>query len=690
VGLPFRLDELGSLEFERLCAELLGLDERRLLVVWARNRDHVYDAVARTHPAVLATNLPDVVVPDVKVLGPTELWGLFAASPRARLRAPSALGVADLDALIAPDVAARSTADIAAAAELARVFVPTRAYARALVVLEQHHFAVLTGPPEMGKTAIACMIGLAGLTNGWEMHECVRPDDLWSRFDRDRPQVFVADDAFGSTEYRPETAERWAVDLDRVLRAMDERHWLVWTSRPAPFRAGLRRIHREHGVERFPQPAEIGVDAAELDVTEKALILFRHAKRAALPERTVQLVKVQGWSIASHEYFTPERIRRFVGGRLRELGEYDKIRAAVAREIREPTEAMASSYRALAPEQRAVLLALLDVAPGPVTERDLIAVVRRHWPSGLEHPVNEIVDRLADHFLRLVHPASVTWVHPSWRDLVIEELAADTGARGAFLHACGIFGIAVALSTAGGVTGERSLPLLVDDADWDTVAGRLASLVPELDSPGVTVLLAVLDEARRAAESEGTALAADVLSQLAHSWNRRCDAVPVGVLSAWFDLAAELPEPPEPPSPAATWFDLVPTEPIDVVDDAFAFDDWTALVQLLAERAPESLAAFGFPDKQRLAITQFVAQAASAADLEAEPVARSLLRLAALGVEPEFASKTAYGLRYVRDPDDLEMVELRPLSPELERILEAPLPSAGTERAQVERVLRDL
>ena len=34
---------------------------------------------------------------------------------------------------------------------------------------------------------------------------------------RDRPQVFVADDAFGSTEYRPDAAERWARELGRML-----------------------------------------------------------------------------------------------------------------------------------------------------------------------------------------------------------------------------------------------------------------------------------------------------------------------------------------------------------------------------------------------------------------------------------------------------------------------------------------
>ena len=443
----FRLDELGALQFERLCVDLLGIEiggfELRpwglslwadegidvpgagrldgptlVIVAWirrgassptapARLRELLLDSLTvweeeRTARTLLV--LTNVAVPldigragvAVTCLGPDELWRLYAASPLARLRAPAALGIADLDALVPEDAARRSTADIAASVELAHVFVPTRAYNDALRALERHSFVVLTGPPEMGKTAIARMIGLAALTDGWEVYECIRPDEVWSRFDRERRQVFVADDAFGSTEYRPEAAEHWAVELDRVLRAMDARHWLVWTSRPAPLKAGLRRIHREHGVERFPQPAEIDVDAARLDTGEKALILFRHAKTASLPEAAVTLVQAHGWRVVSHPHFTPERIRRFVAGPLRELTlqQDADLDSLVAEEIRRPTGAMAASYRALAPDDRVVLHALLDTPPGPVSERELLAAVRRHSPSGLaKHPA-QIVDRL--------------------------------------------------------------------------------------------------------------------------------------------------------------------------------------------------------------------------------------------------------------------------------------------------------
>ena len=752
---PFRLDELGTLQFERLCVELLGLDAGRLhvrpwgrfsllidegidvpgsglldgpvlvVVAWLRRGsspgapDRLHEllldslAVWEERPARSLLVLTNVAAPldlpsevAATILGPDELWRLYAASPLARLRAPAALGVADLDALVPEDAALRSSADVAASVELAHIFVPTRAYHDALRALERHSFVVLTGPPEMGKTAIARMIGLAALTDGWEVHECIRPDELWSRFDRDRRQVFIADDAFGSTEYRPEAAEHWAVELDRVLRAMDARHWLVWTSRPAPLKAGLLRIHREHGVERFPQPAEIDVDAARLDNGEKALILFRHAKSASLPEAAVALVQAHGWRVVSHPHFTPERIRRFVAGPLRELTlqQAADLDTLVAEEIRRPTDAMAASYRALAPGDRAVLHALLDTPPGPVSERELLAAVRRHSPAGLaQHPA-QIVDRLLDHFVRIVEPASVTWVHPSWRDLVIEELAGDAEARRAFVGVCGIHGIALALSTAGGAAGERSLPLLRHDGDWDAVADRLAELLPELEPPCVALLLAALAEARSgapdAAQRELGALALEVLSQLARVWSASHSGVPVGLLTAWLSLASTVPEPPPLPALAAAWVELAPSQPVDLASaaEATAFDDWLVLVEQLHRHDPGLLVRFGFPEAQLARIEDYVASALRLAASGEEPasrptVVRTLRRLARLVptlAGDAYEASARLELRMRDRSSNTEEVILRPLSPELERLLAQPLIAQDRDELLVARVLRDL
>ncbi len=277
---------------------------------------------------------------------------------------------------------------------LARVFVPTPAWQQAVSVLQQHNFLVLTGPPEMGKTAIARMLGLALLSQGWEVHECTRPDQVYERLDPSRPQLFIADDAFGSTEYRADAAERWAAELDGILRATDSTHWLVWTSRPAPLRAGLRRLHRERGAERFPQPGAVQVDASALGPEEKTLILFRHARAASLSDATREFLRREGRQIVEHEHFTPERIRRFIAA--------GAPANEVERQLSEPTEAMKTSLAALTPELRELLIAMLDTPPGPTAERDLADALRRHCSHGLPKAPADLVDRLTDHFLRVL------------------------------------------------------------------------------------------------------------------------------------------------------------------------------------------------------------------------------------------------------------------------------------------------
>jgi len=435
------LDELGWLQFQRLCELVLeaeaGVDpalwegaadgQRRVVwdspldlgprrleapvlvrCEWLRDGDAArLDALgdpdklclwqpARPRSVVTFVNRPSSAVGELGVehvvFGEDELLEAVRRLPAVRMRLPSVLSLEP--SLLDADAVARSSADVEAMRELARVFVPTPAWQQSVRVLQAHGFLVLTGPPEMGKTAIARMLGLALLSNGWEVHECVRPAQVYERFAADRPQLFICDDAFGSTEYRPDAAERWAAELDAILRSTDASHWLVWTSRPAPLRAGLRRVHRERGAERFPQPGAVQVDASALGPEEKTLILYRHARAAGLPRATRDFLRHSGRRIVEHEDFTPERIRRFIA-----LGAPE---AEVARQLSQPTDAMFASWAALEPEHRELLLSLLDSPPGPVSERDLADALRRHSTGGLTKAPVDLVDRLTDHFVRVI------------------------------------------------------------------------------------------------------------------------------------------------------------------------------------------------------------------------------------------------------------------------------------------------
>jgi hypothetical protein len=196
----------------------------------------------------------------------------------------------------------------------------------------------------------------------------------------------------------------------------------------------------------------------------------------------------------------------------------------------------------------------------------------------------------------------VTWVHPSWRDLVIGALAADAAERRRFLARCGVDGAALALSTGGGAAGERERPLLGDDADWDALADGLHRLCADVEDADAVRLLSVLADAEP--DPEVSALAALVARRLARRWQGR--ALSVDALAAWAAVAAKLPERPEPPSPAATWIELEPDSAPATPVELERFADWVRLAEVLAVHDPELLAGLGFPRRYGPALAQFV------------------------------------------------------------------------------------
>ena len=117
----------------------------------------------------------------------------------------------------------------------------------------------------------------------------------------------------------------------------------------------------------------------------------------------------------------------------------------------------------------------------------------------------------------------IAWVHPSWRDLVIDHLSSEPEARERFLRNCSVHGALLALSLGGGRRGKRELPLLQRDGDWDALTDRLYTLVPELEPAELLGLmdgleLTIHDLSGTPAAHEADALATAVLARLTTAW----------------------------------------------------------------------------------------------------------------------------------------------------------------------------
>jgi hypothetical protein len=264
----------------------------------------------------------------------------------------------------------------------------------------------------------------------------------------------------------------------------------------------------------------------------------------------------------------------------------------------------------------------------------------------------------------------VDWVHPSWRDVVIEALARDPGERRRFLARCGVNGAAVALATAGGATGERIRPLLIEDADWDALADGLHRLCGELDEADAARLLTIL--AATEPDPETSALTALVARRLAVQWQGRVLAV--DTLEAWAAVVSRLPERPGAPlAAAATWTSLAPHGVPATPEALERFADWLRLAELLREHDPALLAGLGFPDRYETIMLEFAESVP-----RDEPPAEQELRLQALellaGLDPVCTGQAMNAAAAMREDD---------------WTLEFP-PLPAPDGFPVQRVLRDL
>lgn len=147
---------------------------------------------------------------------------------------------------------------------------------------------------------------------------------------------------------------------------------------------------------------------------------------------------------------------------------------------------------------------------------------------------------------RRVKTQTVDWMHPSWRDLVIDRLIAHQSSRRKFLERCGITGFLLALSSAGGATGGRELPLLRSEEDWLALGEAVPRVLRSKNFAAwrvltslQTALLGSTDSRPPAGATERqiTHLAESVLAFLRGLWSAGQDCPSAAVLDLYYGVS---------------------------------------------------------------------------------------------------------------------------------------------------------
>ena len=234
---------------------------------------------------------------------------------------------------------------------------------------------------------------------GWEVHECTRPEQVEERFDRSSARSCSSPTTRSA---RPSTG-RTPPSAGRTTSTASCAPPTSTTGSSGP--RGPRRCAPACGgctasaaASASRSPPRCRSTPPRSASEEKTLILFRHARAADLLARAARARPPSTATRSStHPHFTPERIRRFVAARRRRVDATSSASCASR-----PT-AMADLLRrarARAPRAAAARCSTRRPARSPsATSRRRCAATRR---SGLPKAPADLVDRLADHFLRVI------------------------------------------------------------------------------------------------------------------------------------------------------------------------------------------------------------------------------------------------------------------------------------------------
>jgi hypothetical protein len=359
-------------------------------------------------------------------------------------------------------------------------------------------------------------------------------------------------------------------------------------------------------------------------------MLYRHAKAEHLLDIQKNIVKNHAQNVVRNPNFTPERIRRFVKESLPRLSEQiaeskidnDILMHEVSEAINNPTDRMIKAYDKLPLGHKWFLAAVVATEDSSVGIGQLCSEIRKtyeHYRSDTTDwaSSDEIIDEMTEAFIKKSNLFSyanqqdciISWIHPSYRDLVIDKISQDHEISKRLLQLATEDIIRLAISDAGGAEGTRVLPLLVSDEHWHIFETRCLVIIQQIRKDIlITGLLnsfysAYSNSQKTDVKRKIELVAKKVLDGLIVKWDRDNIILSPHLLRAYYQLSIIVrPLPPSPDlrhsweSAVSKFQNVLEQSEDDNSIETYQFNNWIELIDIIGANEPRFLVSQSFPD----------------------------------------------------------------------------------------------
>src|SRR5271169_4917191 len=198
----------------------------------------------------------------------------------------------------------------------------------------------------------------------------------------------------------------------------------------------------------------------------------------------------------------------------------------------------------------------------------------------------------------------IDWMHPSYRDLVIDELQQHATLRKKFLAHAGLGGLSLALSAAGGAQGSRRFPLMESNEEWTIVTRRARELVtnPTMVSQLITIVTDALGDANPSERKKILELLRELCERGGRAWNEAKFAIKPSDLEIYYNATILVSPLPPMPDLSAIWDETVcmldkrlERRHYSFILDSDPLSDFKSVIRIISDAEPRFLKQQDFP-----------------------------------------------------------------------------------------------